>query len=115
MNCKAVNNYDCCLVVPNWVDLWEKHEYSNKETLGAQYLFSALNNSKISCWYLNAYAENISIEEVTRKIICDDIKVVAISCTSQRSYPSTKYFVDELRKNSYLGHICVGGLFASLE
>ena len=106
--------YKCVLIVP-WVhDKWLKMEHTNRESLGTQYLVSALERNSVSCTYINAHALRISDEEILNIVSQSKYEFVGISCQSQRAYPTVKKLVKLLRTNGFTGHITIGGFYVGL-
>lgn len=106
---------DVCIVMPQMKDGWMKHEFSSREALGVQYIVSSLRNNDISCRLINAHAYFLENEEICEIILSENIKIVGISCLSQRSYPHTKELIKMLRSQyNYDGIIFIGGFFATL-
>ncbi len=106
--------YKCALIVPWVYDKWLKMEHTNRESLGTQYLVSALERNSVSCTYINAHALRVSDDEILNTLLQSKCEFVGISCQSQRAYPTVKKLVKLIRTSGFTGHITVGGFYVSL-
>lgn len=105
---------DCLLVVPNFLDKNMKHQYSNLEMLGPEYILASLKYHKYKAELMNAYSTNVSEEDIFQKVFIADPAVIGVTCASQRSYPYVSAFIRKVRRLGYTGKIVLGGFFASL-
>lgn len=85
-----------------------------EENLGLEYLVSESKLNGYCVKYIDAWMENLSGDQVIKKIKKYNPEFLGIS-PSMDSIQNSIEIIEKLRINNYSGHIVMGGIYASFE
>jgi radical SAM superfamily enzyme YgiQ (UPF0313 family) len=102
------------LVHPFLKEAQNKNRLKFRESLALGYLSAALNNAGINYRSINAELQFIGSDEVASSLaVDDDVRLVGLSCKSQRAYRAGKEIARLLKRNRPDIHITIGGVLAT--
>ncbi|MFC1638745.1 B12-binding domain-containing radical SAM protein [Patescibacteria group bacterium] len=104
---------DVLLVLPPTYHSGRLADYNPKEPMGLMYLAAELRQRGVTVEILDADLSSLTIEETVGEIVARGAAVTGFSVL-QRALPSLELIVSGIRERGYLGHVCCGGVGATL-
>lgn len=109
------NEFNILVLAPNFIEKWHKLELACKENLSINALAAYLLDKGYNVTTINAQFENWDNNQVLEKVRDISFDFIAVSCSPQKLYPSSKDFIKKARKQYPKACIVIGGVFPSLS